>query len=312
MRISRIALVTALLTCFTWSANAQQPRSVRTGPGMGSGMGPAVTKAELHGDVVELPIELASTQILVDGVYVNGEGPFRFLLDTGGVGGGRVDTSLVERLGLQVTGEAIGSDGSARPGRPMAMLELRTLDVGGLHCEGVRVLSRDYNEHGRAVRGHIDGVLGFALFEDFLLTVDYGARKLRIERGALPEPNGEDVLPMRSDGVPGVEVQLAGQTHLARFDTGSMGPISVSEEIADTLELASEPVVVGKARTVTGAFEISRAKLAGDVRIGGQVVSQPDVVFGGPLRGVNIGGQVLREFVVTYDQAHDRIRLLRP
>ena len=36
----------------------------------------------------EVPLTLAGGHILVDGVYVNDQGPFRFLLDTGAMGGG--------------------------------------------------------------------------------------------------------------------------------------------------------------------------------------------------------------------------------
>ena len=41
-----------------------------------------------EGEVVELPLVLARSQVLVDDVWVNGEGPLRFVLDTGAMGAG--------------------------------------------------------------------------------------------------------------------------------------------------------------------------------------------------------------------------------
>ena len=116
---------------------------------------------------------------------------------------------------------------------------------------------------------------------------------------------------MVDDGVPGVEVELAGKKQLARLDTGSMGGIGISQAIADTLKFESAPVVIGQARTVSGAFEISRAQLPGDLKIGSIVMENPDVMIVGPIPVVTLGGRILRDFVVTYDQAHDRIRFIR-
>lgn len=300
-------LVLMLIAGGTCPGMAQQQRVVRAGADMGSW----VKNAEIDGAAVEIPITLASTQILVDDVFVNGEGPFRFMLDTGGMGGGRVDTSLAEKLGLEKVGEVTGSDGSARPGTQMATYELTSLAFGGLRYEGVRVLSRDYNQHGASVRGHIDGILGFALFEEFLLTIDYAGRRLRVETGELPEPDDDEIVECRTEGAPIVEVQLEGRTFQAHLDTGSMGPVSITQELADSLLLASDPVVVGQARTVTGAFDIQQAQLAGELWIGGQVIEQPQAVIGIPMQTINLGGQVLRDFVLTFDQRNERLRILR-
>ncbi len=267
-----------------------------------------VERTLLDGDSVAIPFALASTQILIDDVFVNGEGPFRFLLDTGAMGGGRVDVTLVETLSLEPADEVMAGDGTNRPDRRMPAYVLGTLEVGGLRCEGVSVLSRDYNRPGKEVRGHIDGVLGFALFEEYLLTVDYASRTIRVERGELPEPDGVEILAMAGDGGPGVEVELGGRRHVARLDTGSMGAISVSEEIADSLTFQAEPEVIGEARTMTGAFSIRRARADGEFRIGRHVRTSPEVVVGGPLLGMNVGGDLLREFVVTYDQRGQRVR----
>jgi len=256
-----------------------------------------------------IPFTLASTQILVDDVYVNGKGPFRFMLDTGGMGGGRIDSSLVKKLGLERSGTVTAGDGTARSGREMDVFQLESLSIPGLEFKGVQVLSRDYNEHGFDVRGHIDGILGFGLFKDVLLTIDYSTRELNIERGSLPEPDGKRIFSTSDNSVAEVEIKLGGRAHKAYLDTGAMSWISVSEEIANNMKFVADPVKVGEARTLTGAFPITRGKIKGDLVLGNHVVSQPYVVSGRPLRGVNIGGFVLRDFTITYDQSNRRIKV---
>ena len=303
-------LMAALMGCTLASQTfSQQRRAV--GQPAGQAMGPPFKSIHVAEDRSEVPITLASTQILIDNVMVNGQGPFRFMLDTGGMGGGRIDSSLAEKLGLTPQGEVMGSDGTGRPGRAMAMYELDSLQVGGLEVKGLRVISRDYNEHGAAVRGHIDGIIGFGLFQDLLLTIDYSGRQLVVEKGKLPEPDGKTVLSAQNQGVAGTEIELLGNSFSAHLDTGAMSWISVSEEIADRLEFQSEPVQIGEARTVSGAFPIKKARLKGNAKLGQHVIENPVVVVGAPLRGVNFGGYVLRDFVITYDQKNERIRVVK-
>lgn len=305
------SLLWITLSCciLTTTAVAQQRSVVRQGTGQAQGA--PFQSINVEEDRFEIPITLASTQILIDNIEVNGEGPFRFMLDTGGMGGGRVDSSLADKLGLEKKGEVMGSDGTGRPGTPMAMYELDSLKVGGIEVNGLRVISRDYNLHGAAVRGHIDGIIGFGLFQELLLTIDYSKRKLIVEKGELPEPDGQIILSARSQGVAGTEIELLGETYAAHLDTGAMSWISISEEIASNLKFQSELVQIGEARTVSGAFPIKKARLDGNARLGEHEIENPVIVVGAPLRGVNFGGFVLRDFVITYDQKNERIRVLK-
>lgn len=263
----------------------------------------------------ELPCTLSASivgaQLLIEGVRINGVGPLRFLLDTGAMGGGRVDVSLVERLGLKPVGEVLTGDGSGAPGPSLPRYELASLEIGALRFEGVSVLSRDYNAHASAIRGHIDGVLGFHLFREFLLTLDYPAARVTIEPGELPAPNDRDVLAMDDETVPTIRVTLGGNAYPAHIDSGSMGPVSVGSDVADALTLQAAPAVAAEARTVAGSFPIRLAQLDGDLTVGALTVHQPELAIGPPGRGVNLGSRVLAEFAITFDQAHDRVRFTR-
>lgn len=272
----------------------------------------AYARAEFGSLPVEFPITIAGSQILIDGVRVNGTGPYRFLLDTGGMGGGRIDRSLAEKLGLMPVDSVQAGDGSDRPTVSMPIYELNELSIGPATFHGVRVLSRDYNEHGGAVRGHIDGILGFHLFRELLLTIDYPARAVRLDRGSLPEPDGNEVLALADDApVPTIQIQLGDRSYPAHLDTGAMGALSVPKDISDSLPIMGERRKIGEARTVTGTFPVQAATLDGDVRIGGNVIKNPEVVLDTPMRTLNIGGRMLEDFVLSFDQRHGRVRIER-
>lgn len=260
----------------------------------------------------ELPLVRTGAHICVDGVFVNGQGPLRFLVDTGGMGAGRADVSLVRKLGLEQAGTVQASDGSDRGTVEMPVYELDELRVGPATFRGVRVLSRDYNAHAAGARGHIDGVLGYHLFREVLLTIDYPGKVLRFERGALPEPDGKQVFPLDDDRVPTVEVSLAGRKCPARIDTGSMGGISVGPELAAALPTVGEPRQIGEARTLTGAFPIRAVGLDGDFTLGAHRVPKPEIVIAGPMKDVNLGGRILDTFALTFDQQNQRVRFTRP
>ncbi|HET9952194.1 MAG TPA: serine hydrolase, partial [Candidatus Eisenbacteria bacterium] len=60
---------------------------------------------------VEVPMSMATHLPAVE-VMVNGKGPYRFAIDTGGSGAARVDSAFAAALGLPVVGEVWGGDPS--------------------------------------------------------------------------------------------------------------------------------------------------------------------------------------------------------
>ena len=248
----------------------------------------------------------------MDDVWVNGEGPLRFMLDTGAMGAGRVDSSLVERLGLVATGSVQAGDGGGRRGPMMESYELESLQLGPLRAEGVRVLARDYNQFGAAARGRIDGILGIDLFEELLLTIDYAASVLRLERGELPEIDERETLALIPESpIPSVRVTLAGESYDAYIDTGAMGAVIVPSTLETSLPLDGEPRVVGQARTVSGAFEIRSTTLDASLGLGRHRVYRPELILAGAMNQVVLGSGFLSDYALTLDQRNERVRFWR-
>ena len=243
-------------------------------------------------------------------VKINERGPFIFMIDTGAGMQADIDPSVAQRLRLPLSGRAINGDPSGQNDREVATttIELLTIDKAEFRDVTAVVrpqrITKDYPE--------IDGILGFALFTDYLLTLDYPAMQVRLARGALPAANGRDILNFEIDNrIPVVELAI-GRIHLpAHVDSGNfVAGFILPEEIVEQLQLQSEAITVGGARSVTNRIQLKQVQLRDTIHLGGFEYSQPTITFPA-LSDTNIGFKVLRDFVVTFDQKNRRMKLQR-
>ncbi|HYJ34080.1 MAG TPA: serine hydrolase [Candidatus Binatia bacterium] len=242
-------------------------------------------------------------------VMLNGQGPFRFAIDTGAAGCARIDAAVARKLGLPVVGEARVGDPSGKNMKSAEIVSIDSLAIGGARFVGLTATAGDLAGHlpGEAV----DGILGFGLFDDCLLTLDFPALRMTLAEGSLPA-DGAGVLTYRDErGIPSVTMRVAGVSVDTDVDAGAMGGFSLPESFAAKLPLAEPPRVVGHARTVSNEFEIKAARLDGDVAVGGTTFAKPMVEFQPVFDVGNIGARVLRDFAVTFDPKNHRMRLAR-
>jgi hypothetical protein len=191
----------------------------------------------------------------------------------------------------------------------MDVVRLDSIAFGGVQFNNVRAPTRDYNRSPSAPK--VDGILGFDLFSEFLLTLDFPAKRVRLERGQLSKPDGAEVLSYEnSKGAPEVELSVGSLKIKGHIDIGnSIAGFILPESLVKTLPLASEAVVVGRARTVSSEVEIKAARLKDSIRLGRFEFTEPRIVFPALSDEVNIGAETFREFVVTFDQKNNRLRL---
>jgi hypothetical protein len=87
--------------------------------------------------------------------------------------------------------------------------------------------------------GECQGVLGFKIFEDYLLTLDYPNQRLTLASGALVPDHESTVLPFHMpDGVPVAHLRIGDLQVDALFDSGGTG-LSIPEQIASQLKFSS-------------------------------------------------------------------------
>ena len=256
---------------------------------------------------IELPMKMRGLMPAVE-VMVNGKGPFLFAIDTGGQGQARLDVTLVEKLGLKASGEVRAGDGSGTNVRVFPTFDVDSIDVGGIKFNKITAMSRDYNPP--QIPQKIDGILGFGLFSDHLLTLDYPGRKVKITTGAIEKKTGLNIIPFdNSRGIVTVDLILGDQTVKANLDSGNMtGGFMLPTDVVEKSPLLSAITVVGRAKTVSNEIEIKQVKLKATIRLGTLEFKEPTVIFPS-LGNANIGGKILNDLVLTFDQKNKLIKL---
>lgn len=255
------------------------------------------------------PLHMRGLMPVVE-VKINERGPFIFMIDTGAGMQADIDPSVAQRLRLPLSGRAINGDPSGQNDREVATTTIESLTIDKAEFRNVTAVVRPQ----RITKDYpaVDGILGFALFTDYLLTLDYPAMQVRLARGTLPAANGRDILNFEIDNqIPIVELAI-GRIHLpAHVDSGNfVAGFILPEEIVEQLQLQSEAITVGGARSVTNRIQLKQVQLRDTIHLGGFEYSQPTIAFPA-LSDTNIGFQVLRDFTLTFDQKNRRLRLER-
>lgn len=258
---------------------------------------------------IEIPMRVDGGMPAIE-LMVNGKGPFSFAIDTGAEGGPRLDSSLVEKLGLKPSGQMQDGDPSGRNPRMAEMVKLDSIEVGGLRFTGIDATSRDYKNSPRPLAA--DGIIGLGLFADYLLILDFPAKVIRISRGELPKADGAEILDYQNEhGVPSVELAVGTTKIKAHLDSGNrIGEFVFPTSFVEKLTQTSKPLV-GKARSASGEMEIKQVQIKELVRLGRHEFSDVTITFPALGDSGNVGAKILSQFAVTFDQQHQRVRLTR-
>lgn len=133
-------------------------------------------------------LRLLAGRLLVVPVYLNGEGPFDFLLDTG-TNSTVVTPALAARLGLRPSDSVTLITVAGQADVPRA--RLGRVEVGGRAAVDVEALVSGL-EPLSEIDPRVRGVLGQNFLERFNYTLDYDGRAVVFETDAEP-PSGERV-----------------------------------------------------------------------------------------------------------------------
>lgn len=258
----------------------------------------------LHADAVA-PMELRHNMPFVQ-VMVNQQGPFTFGIDTGTGGESLVSPDLAQKLRLPSVGEATVGDPSGSNPQKAPLFHIDSLTVAGITFRNIQGVQ--YQPSPR--EGECDGVLGFTLFRDYLLTLDYPAKQLVLSSGSLaPDGNSNIVSFSMPDNVPLIELQVGSRRIATHIDSRGMG-LSLPQFFAKDLKFVSDPIVLGRGRTVSSDFEIKGAQLASDIRLAGYTLAHPFVEINPVFPVANFGAIPLQNFAVTFDQKNDLVRFV--
>jgi len=247
------------------------------------------------------PLDVKMGRPIVD-VMINGKGPYRFFVDTG-ASHTVIDSSLTAELGLPVLGETHMGD----PTNPFAIraerVRIDELKVGDAKFQGVEAASWNQTA-GLGGGGRKDfprGVIGFPVWHDLLLTLDYVGGTLSVERGKLA-PSAHTIAFRMPEGIVELPVKVGGHPFRAHLDTGSGDFCIVPAAETTHVHFAGPLQIVGMARTVNSSFTMSGGTLDGAVEIADQTYDNPFLSVQGIMPRVNVGGRLLQDYAVTFDQ----------
>jgi len=214
-------------------------------------------------------------------VKIGGKGPYRFAIDTGEEGHGRITEALATELALP----------KVRQGASGPVFGTSEVSVGGVSFKNLDLAALP--EGGE----EFDGVLGSELLQLVQLTLDYGNGRARFGG-----PELEEGLLLGFDhGVPVLPIEVAGKRFRVHVDTGNAGtPLLLDESEARALPLGGDPVSRGTVMEVPLAVSVTAGTVALPVR-----------AIGWPTRssGGNLGSRGLAGMTVTFDATSELARV---
>ncbi len=266
------------------------------------------SQLELGDQIVKVPFQLVKGMPVVE-VMVNGQGPYRFVLDTGAE-----MTCISERLEEEVGfGEPKGevtkiSASTDKSTGPHKVFRIELLQAGTAGFRNFPAVMLDDTAILKIADGRCDGILGRELFADCLLSIDFSQAEITMQRGELPEPNGKDILTIEDDmGISAYACEI--QVNL-KIDTGSSAGITLSDRLVGREVRITERKECGcEVKTLVGDLRVWAARLDGDVDVGKYSIKTP-WVHAAPINVDGfIGTGMLKRFAITIDQKNKRVRL---
>jgi predicted aspartyl protease len=134
---------------------------------------PARVEAPADSASGETAFELAGPggAALIVPVFLNGQGPFQFVLDTGATVT-CVDVSLAEELSLPEARGVVGAGATVQGSGQMRIIEIDSVRVGSARVEGLLGCAIDL-QHTSQIGLEIDGLLGLNFLKPFRMTLDF-------------------------------------------------------------------------------------------------------------------------------------------
>ncbi|GAB5562778.1 MAG: hypothetical protein SynsKO_44250 [Synoicihabitans sp.] len=249
----------------------------------------------------EFPMKLIGGLVVVQADDEGG--PWNFLIDTGSSAtlvspefairrrSRRANPSAPTVWLRDATGQAV----------PVDSVLLDKVDFGPAHFSNVRALVFDCRVISDHLGIKIDGVLGFNLFADARLTLDYPGRRIVMSELDDQKPLRGCVIPFTvQNGVPLITVNLGSEPVLALIDSGSDGSMSLDPAGMELnfLEPPRQGTMIG---TLHGNHRQILGRLADTLHISEFQVETPVVDLSGNL--TSLGGEILQNFEVTFDQS---------
>ena len=262
-----------------------------------------------HTTSTTFPIEVVNNHIYLD-AKVNGKGPFRFIFDTGGEG--ILNPDVAASLGVHPAG-ALQAGGAGAGTVQTGFAWVGKIQLGGATMSHQSFAILPLGPVMQAIEGmHIDGMVGYETVARYLTTIDYAHNTMTL---SLPKagvrPSGVAVPFVFYQTIPQVKAAVDGLRATVEIDTGSRSELTLMSPYVAAHGLAKKypsPVqgIVGYGIGGPTTAQMTRIKTlsVGLVAVPGVVTNLSTDTKGAmadPSLSGNLGGGVLKRFVVTFD-----------
>jgi hypothetical protein len=201
--------------------------------------------ADQRSGPIVIPFQLATRHILLK-VTVNHSRPLTFILDTG-AGGAIVRLDVAKELGLRLEGNVNvgGAGGGSQPGKLIRGAKWSLVGLEGFSQPVTMALP--FTEAQAAMGRDVDGIVGGEFIRQFVVQIDYQARKMTLHEPARFEYRGDgQAIPLRFDvnryPVLTATVTAPGRQPVDRlflFDIGSSGALILHSPFVAEQDLLS-------------------------------------------------------------------------
>jgi hypothetical protein len=265
----------------------------------------------------EIPVQVINNHIYGQAM-VDGKGPFTFVFDTGG--SNIITPPIVKQLGLNVEGKLPGT-GAGTGVIEGGFTHIDRLDVGNASVNNQTFIVFPLDSLGTIEGFPMPGMVGYETFRRFVTRIDYGAHTLTLidPKHFDPKDAGTPIHFNFNDRIPEVLGTFEGIPAKFDIDTGARTELTLTKPFAE-----KNGVRVGHPKGVdavdgwgvggpsTGYVTRGKTMTLGPIEIGGVVTSlanQDKGAFAGSDYSGNVGGGILKRFVVTFDYDHQMMYL---
>jgi len=274
---------------------------------------PRPGRTTLGSPLVILPAETIGNYLIIEAKW-DRAGPYRFLVDTG-TSITLVSPALARRYpgrhGPPHSAPRVPVRGADGDMTELPAASLRRLDLGEAKFEDVPVLVYDCAPLSAHLGVPIDGVLGFPLFRETLLTLDYPGSRVLLQPANVDPLMPGTIIPFDDPSkVPLIQVRLGNRSFLSLIDSGSDADFSLNP-VGLEPRFAVPPRLGATIGTIIVGDQVQQiGRLAEAIVIGDQVFEQPIVDLTDELS--TVGSGMLRHFAVTFDQRRNQVTFYRP
>ncbi|QNK62953.1 aspartyl protease family protein [Pedobacter sp. PAMC26386] len=266
--------------------------------------------------------------LIVIPLYINGKGPYNFLLDTGVAQMIITDTTFLKEFDLK-NGQTVKVQGYGFGDNIEAILTRNiTAKVGKATIKNIptAIFKKDIFDLSSYLGIKIYGILGYYFFNSFIVRVNYSGNRLTFYTPkAKIEPKGVRIPIQISSGKPylttQIETDAMGKINVdLLIDNGSSHPLMMEAIDEKPFPLPSPVIPANLGVGINGIINGSMGRIPkltlGTYTFDNVLTGFPEfnierIALEGKSRNGSLGSDILRNFLVTFDYKEEALYLKR-